>query len=202
MSGTALPSTIIYLNGTSSSGKTSLALALQDILDIPYLHFSIDIFETVASRRQIRRGIYPNITTLEWGFTRCIAALATAGNNVLVDDVLSEPWELPPGQQITTYDLLYQRVLLLSKFRIWFIKVFCPLDELERREKARGDRIVGLARFQFERVHQQSQYDIEVDTSQKSPEACASDIVQAMMSKRKPQSFIKMRDIFDITTIE
>ena len=89
--------TIIYLNGTSSSGKTSLALALQDLLDVPYLHFSIDTFDLLVSRRQIERGIYPAIAALEWGFTQCIAALAATGNSVIVDDVLSEPWDIPAG---------------------------------------------------------------------------------------------------------
>ncbi len=34
--------TVVLLNGTSSSGKTSIARALQDIIDEPYLHTGID----------------------------------------------------------------------------------------------------------------------------------------------------------------
>ncbi len=36
--------TVIFLNGTSSSGKTSISLELQQILDEPYLHISVDKF--------------------------------------------------------------------------------------------------------------------------------------------------------------
>jgi len=36
--------TIIFLNGTSSSGKTSIARALQKSLDEPYLYLSVDSF--------------------------------------------------------------------------------------------------------------------------------------------------------------
>ena len=33
---------IVYLNGPSSSGKTTLAKAIQDSLDNPFLHISFD----------------------------------------------------------------------------------------------------------------------------------------------------------------
>jgi len=33
---------IIYLNGPSSSGKTTLAKALQDVFEEPFLHVGID----------------------------------------------------------------------------------------------------------------------------------------------------------------
>ena len=35
---------IIFLNGTSSSGKTSIAKTLQEILDEAYMHVSVDTF--------------------------------------------------------------------------------------------------------------------------------------------------------------
>ena len=34
------PANIIFLNGTSSSGKTSIAKVLQDKLPVPYMHVS------------------------------------------------------------------------------------------------------------------------------------------------------------------
>jgi len=41
---------LILLNGTSSSGKTSIAAALQEISDKPYLRFSSDILEEYIHR--------------------------------------------------------------------------------------------------------------------------------------------------------
>jgi chloramphenicol 3-O phosphotransferase len=52
------------------------------------------------------------------------------------------------------------------------------LAVLEEREKARGDRRSGLARFQFERVHDQKQYAMEVDTSVHSPTESAAAILR------------------------
>lgn len=45
-----------------------------------------------------------------------------------------------------------------------FVGVHCPLEELEGREKIRGDRNLGLARKQLEFVHRGVAYDMEVNT--------------------------------------
>jgi chloramphenicol 3-O phosphotransferase len=42
---------IILLNGTSSSGKSSVARALQEVLSEPYLHLGIDTFIAMLPSR-------------------------------------------------------------------------------------------------------------------------------------------------------
>ena len=44
---------------------------------------------------------------------------------------------------------------------------------LEARERQRGDRLIGLARWQFDRVHRDMRYDLEIDTSIATPLECA-----------------------------
>lgn len=61
-----------------------------------------------------------------------------------------------------------------------FVRVNCPLDELERREKARGDRDIGQAKFQLERIHGHRIYDIEVNTYENSIDECAKQIINTM----------------------
>ena len=58
---------------------------------------------------------------------------------------------------------------LLAAFEVFRVGVFAPLDILEARERQRGDRLIGLARWQFDRVHKDMKYDLEVDTSSASP---------------------------------
>lgn len=53
----------------------------------------------------------------------------------------------------------------LAQHSTLFVKVDAPLEELERREKARGDRLIGLAREQSGHLHGGIDYDLEVDTS-------------------------------------
>ena len=50
---------------------------------------------------------------------------------------------------------------------------------VERREKARGDRTLGLARWQYDKVHGGMSYDLELDTSVATPEALAGLIKEA-----------------------
>ncbi|MGM1045883.1 MAG: phosphotransferase-like protein [Bacillota bacterium] len=56
----------------------------------------------------------------------------------------------------------------------FYIGVHCPIDELERRERERKDRPIGLARAQIEIVHKHSRYDLEVNTKKNSIIECAS----------------------------
>lgn len=47
--------TIIFLNGTSCSGKTSIAKAVQTLLPEPYLHVGLDYFEAMQPVRNGKR---------------------------------------------------------------------------------------------------------------------------------------------------
>lgn len=96
------------------------------------------------------------------GMRAAIAALADQGNNLSVDDVL-----VGGGGELADYR---QR---LAAHDLLTVGVHAPLDVLESREKARGDRLIGLARWQFPRAHGRITYDLEVDTSSASPGACA-----------------------------
>jgi chloramphenicol 3-O phosphotransferase len=56
---------------------------------------------------------------------------------------------------------------------------------LEAREKARGDRKIGMAASQVEHVHERKFYALEVDTSVQSPEECAAAILGFIESAEK-----------------
>lgn len=68
---------------------------------------------------------------------------------------------------------------MLQDYDLRIVGLRAPLEIVEARERARGDREIGLARWQFERVHRDRQYDLELDTSVESPEASAARIVRA-----------------------
>ena len=76
------------------------------------------------------------------------------------------------------------------------IGVKCPLEELERREQARGDRQIGFARWQFERVHQYGSYDLEIDTFQSTPEDCAYQLKSLLLSGKEPEAFRRLAKDF------
>lgn len=162
---------IIFLNGTSSSGKTTLAKALQGQMEEVYLHVPLDAFATMfpESKLDDRELCSSAAPKLFEGFYRSIAALVGCGNKVIVDTVDHEHWA-PVFKP------------LFEPFRVVYVGVRCPLEELEKRELARGDRTVGLARSQFAEVHNSLQYDVEVNTHEQSAEECAALIIQFIAS--------------------
>jgi chloramphenicol 3-O phosphotransferase len=58
--------------------------------------------------------------------------------------------------------------------------VHCPLAVAERRERERGDRIVGTARGQHALVHTFRKYDVDVDTSVATPQECEEAILTGL----------------------
>ena len=170
---------IVLLNGVGSAGKSSIARALQTITATPFLHAQMDAFidmlpealqdhadgfsfETVLEEGTpsvvIRSG--PVGARAMRGMRHAIAAMAWQGNNLIVDDVIF-------NDEIAEYRGL------LSAFDLHVVGVMAPLEVLEAREAARADRLPGLARWQYHRVHKGVDYDLEVDTSQLTPLECA-----------------------------
>jgi chloramphenicol 3-O-phosphotransferase/GNAT superfamily N-acetyltransferase len=180
--------TILILNGTSSSGKTTLLEALQASLDEPFLNAGIDKFIWMLPERYLDRPLWDDVLgratdagemghRLFSGMHRAIATLSRAGLNVVTDHVLVEPaW-------------VDECAALFADLPAYLIGVRCPLDVLEQRERDRKDRTLGQARAQFERVHAFVRaYDIEVDTSQFSPAECAR-LIREHIQHNPPRVF-------------
>lgn len=171
---------ILFLNGTSSSGKTTLARILQDRLGAVYLHVSFDHFASMLPPRFNLTGeenwakaadewdkVLPPLLT---GFNEAVAALANAGNNLIVDHVLL-------GEHNAR-----QCARALAGHSVLFVGIDCPLPELERREARRGDRPPGLVGYQFAHIHVPGIYDLRVDTGEASAEECADAILSGIAS--------------------
>ncbi|TPQ23456.1 phosphotransferase-like protein [Streptomyces sporangiiformans] len=180
--GTPAGGTVILLNGTSSSGKSSIARALLGILDGTWFHMPVDAFHAMRCERPIAdEDLQPEIDRTVKGFHRAVAGMAAGGNNLVVDHPLSRRWRL--------LDLLD----LLVPEDVVFIAVRCPLPELERREAARGDRQPGLAAMQYSQVHSHELHDLAVDTSRHTPEECALRIRGFLSERPSPTAFATLQ---------
>lgn len=177
---------IIILNGIGSVGKSSTAKALQSFIADPFLHVQGDAFlemlpasmmghpDGIVFEQTIEDG-QPSIV-IEMGIVMdkamrgmrsAVAAMAKEGNNLIVDDVMIDPADQEH----------YRKAL--KGFDVHFVGLFAPLDTLEQRERDRGDRLIGLARWQWDRVHKGITYDLEIDTSEASAVDCARRIATA-----------------------
>ncbi len=128
---------IIIINGTSSSGKTSLASKLLEKLNEPYFFFSIDNFLTPSMPQKINFEIPEDLKLIDEsisGFNKALGAYALHIKYMIVDHVLQNPkW----------YDEIFKS---LPRENVLFVGVTAPLNIIEERENKREDRKPGTAR--------------------------------------------------------
>jgi chloramphenicol 3-O phosphotransferase len=147
---------VILLNGASSSGKSTLARAVQARIGEPFWHISIDHLRdagVLPSARiksgefkwaEIRGGFFA-------GFERSLIAYLDCGNNLIVEYIMeNREW-------------LQRTARLLQGYDVFFAGIHCSLEELERREIARADRPIGDARRDYRAIHAYCAYDAEFD---------------------------------------
>jgi chloramphenicol 3-O phosphotransferase len=153
------PGRVILLNGASSSGKSSLARALQAAMPEPFLHVSSDQLVGMLPQRTGDGGPF------DWwhqvrprffaGFHRCLPALAAAGNDLIVEHIIEfRSWRV-------------ELAALLAGLDVFLVGVHCDLEEIDRRERERGDRRIGKGRTHVvvDRIHTLGPYDLDVDTT-------------------------------------
>ncbi len=175
---------VIVLNGGSSSGKSSLAAALQEALPEPWLRLSVDTL--IGALPPGITGGGPGIgfgangevdvgaefTRLQSAWMRGVAAIAQAGVPVIVEDgflsgpIAQERWRSA-----------------LGPLPVLWVGVRCDAEVAAERERARGDRAVGMARKQAETVHRGIAYDLVVDTTHATAAQAAAIVVGAVRDR-------------------
>lgn len=194
--------TVIVLNGTSSSGKSTLAGALQQMLPGYYFHTGIDhwIERSPRSLFVASDGVNPatadgflwiyapneRVTEIRlgraalnlWcGMYAAIAAMARCGNSLIVDDLI---WDAR---------VLGAAARALRDLDAFFVGVRCARAAAEGREERRGDRSRGLVAAHYELIHAHGRYDLEVDTAASTPEECARTIARFVATGKAPTAF-------------
>ncbi len=160
---------LIYLNGTSSSGKTSIAHELQKIVQQPIFYFSIETLLYSLGHDDLNAimGKQPYRAPLNWeaifsGYFSSVSALIQTGNSVIADC---------PVYQQGLFNIFEKYISSVPRKTI--VKVTCPLEVIKMREKDRKDRAIGVAEKQFEEIHKYLSYDLEVDSAKLSSQDSA-----------------------------
>lgn len=187
---------IIYLNGPSSSGKTTLAHLLQQELDLPFLHIGIDHVigmmpdklndweggtaplgfswknstdETGHLVHEIQLGSFAK--KMSDTLKEIVQSLARLDHYIIIDDVAFGKQDVDQWRSA------------LSGYNVLWIGINTPLSLLEQREKERGNRMIGSARAQYYQVHKGVVYDLEFDTSKDSSAKIVYDIKERLCPK-------------------
>ena len=111
-----------------------------------------------------------------------IVPLHHGGFNVIVDTLL-------PGKCIVVL------FTILNDIETYLIGIHCPVEELRRRESLRKDRKLGNVERQYEKVHENKIYDIEVDTFTFDVEQCVKKIIEHI-NQEEPIAFSKMKQLY------
>ena len=167
------------LNGGSSSGKSSIARALQEILPEQWLTFGVDVLiEALPGRGDDPRSglvlepdgtvtVHPRFRATEDIWYQSLAAMAHLGAFLILDEVLLTGGA---GQQ--------RLRAILGGLDVLWAGVHCDPLVASQREATRPDRVLGMAMKQAAAVHVGVVYDVEVDTTECSAAACASRIAE------------------------
>lgn len=173
--------TIVVLNGTSSSGKTSVARAFQEqALPRIFLNISTDtvLYALPQSAiERIKRGHDISdlrLRELVRALFATVKTLAGLGHDLVVDHAIV----LEADAEMLKDAVSGHRVLLVG--------LQCPADVLEEREKRRGDRRAGLAAAQHDQIHRWLRYDLVIDTAQVRPGEAARRIAAALTERASP----------------
>lgn len=172
-------SRIVFLNGCSSAGKTSISKAIQELSDTSWLHVGIDTFIGMLpskflefgdragkgyysfSHSENERGACVHVKTGPMGETffhdhvpKVVKLLADLGHDIIVDEVIFDK---------PSIDQYLQK---LSPHKVFLVQVTCDVDVLLERERLRGDRVIGLANDQYDRLQSFSyDYALSLDTT-------------------------------------
>ncbi len=185
---------LIVLNGPSSSGKTSIIKALQEIWPRPLFTSGIDAFivgwpeshvtfpgedgsPAPSSGMRIVSGLGPAPSWIpEYGdeFHAVLqfaheswAAMSRGGIDLIIDHVM-----------IDAVIRNHARKTLADAF---WVGVTCDIGELVRREAARGDRHHGFASGTSAVAHQEMSYNLVVDTTTTAVDVLAGQIYEAVI---------------------
>lgn len=186
---------IIFLNGTSSAGKSSIAFELQK-LSPPSLHMGIDHFFMMLPSDYLFGGINDHEGFyLEKDAEKVVVKAGLIGRQMM--HAMHRSMKVFADNQ---FPLIIDEVLFdeeafqdyLEVFRgskVYFISVKPPLEVAVQREKERGDRIQGMAKGLYDLVYRNKICDLEIDSSLQTPKESAKKIVEFIHQNPEPQAF-------------
>ena len=163
---------IIYLNGVTSSGKTSIVEALQAHREVFFYVVANDLFQEMIGEDYLKANYWKYLGEAIILMYHTAKLFSDMGKNVIIDGILVERDGIAPH---------YARMKeILRDNPLDIVEVFCPLDICRQRNIARGDRYETQSEEQAGLMAENIPYSLRVDTSRLSPEECGDVILKAL----------------------
>jgi len=160
---------IIYLNGVSSTGKTSIARVIQDTADEFFYLIGSDILMYMVGEKHRLTNYVKYEYEMFLNMYHIAKLLSDMGKNVIIDCALFETPELPNHYQ--KMKNIFNNNFMLT------VNVTCPLEVCRERNLKRGDRYEFQSYEQDKIIDKTVTLDFTVDTNKHSSEECAKMIL-------------------------
>ena len=164
---------IIFLNGVTSSGKTSIVDALQEYQEPFFYVVANDLFEQMIGDRFLQEDYWKHLSRVILLMYHTAKLFSDMGHDVLIDGILVERPEITPHYQ--------QMMDILADNPLHIVEVACPLDVCRARNIVRGDRYENQSAEQAAIMARNIRYAMTVHTDKNTPEECAEAIVREIM---------------------
>ncbi len=161
---------IIFLNGVTSAGKTSIVEALQEREDVFFYVVANDLFQEMVGEKYLRENYWKYLSEVIIMMYHTAKLYSDMGKNVLIDGILVEREEITPHYQ--------QLTEILKHNPLDVVEVYCPLDICRKRNILRGDRAENQSDEQHELMAKNIAYSLRVDTSLHNAAECADMIIR------------------------
>ena len=163
---------IIFLNGVTSAGKTSIVEAIQERDDVFFYVVANDLFQEMVGEKFLRENYWKYLSEVIILMYHTAKLFSDMGKNVLIDGILVEQEGITPHYQ--------QLQDILKNNPLDIVEVYCPLDKCRKRNIIRGDRYESQSDEQHELMAKNIEYRLRVDTSLHSATECADIIIEEL----------------------
>ena len=161
--------TILYLNGVTSAGKTSIVEALRGA-GADFYYLSDDIFEDhIIDVEYGSPAYWETMADAVFLMYRTAKLFSQHGKTVVIDSMLLEHPAFKPH---------YSKMLaILEGCPLHVVQVACDLEICRKRNLLRPDRYELQSQEQAELMAQNVQYALQLDTGVLTPDECAQRIL-------------------------
>ena len=168
---------IVFLNGVTSAGKTSIVEAIQERDDVFFYVVANDLFQEMVGEKYLRTDYWRYLGEVILLMYRTAKLFSDLGKDVLIDGVLIEREGIRPH---------YPRLLeILRDNPLDIVEVACPLAICRERNLLRGDRYETQSEEQAALMARDIRYSMRVDTDQFHADECAEAIVRTLGLARR-----------------
>jgi chloramphenicol 3-O phosphotransferase len=161
---------IVWINGPTGAGKTSLALRLQERAAGVYLHAELDKFISMLPTRiqRSRQSLLECVDAIVGPFHKTALMLADAGSDLIVDHVF---------EKAEWFD---ECCTLFADKHVYLVGLTAEPHVLAKRALNRGDREPNLYLEHATTVHKHTAYDVYLDSTSKTVDELASELFHFM----------------------